>query len=528
MLSRREILAGSAALIASPSIAAPAVATGDKQRVLRFVPRSDLGILDPLWTTALITRNHAYMVFDTLFGVDTAFKPSPQMLAGYSVEDNDLTWRLTLRDGQKWHDGDRVLSRDCVASIKRWGKRDSYGQALLAATNELSAPNDRTILFRLKKPFAFLPDALGKTSPFMPAMMPERLATSDPSKQLREIVGSGPFRFVAAERIPGARAVYERFADYKPREDGVPSRTAGPKRVFFDRVEWQTVPDGATAAAALQSGEVDWLDYPLIDLLPSLKTNPKIMVKVLEKNGQYNFFRMNQLLPPFDKVEIRHALLGAFDQSEFMTAVDGDNHALWRDDVGFFCPGTPLANNADMDILTKPRNIAAAQAAIKAAGYGGEPVIILSATDFPALKALADVGADTLRKVGMNVDYQALDWSGVQQRRVKKGPGGWNGFFSAWDGSDIMSPAGHVMMRGNGLNAWFGWPTEPKLEQLRQDWFGAKDLPQQRQIAKAIQREAFASVPYIPLGQNFQPTAFRSDITGQLEGFALFWNIHRG
>ncbi len=521
--SRRQFLAGSAA-----TVAAPQIAKGEARRTLRFVPRSDLGILDPLWTSALITRNHAYMVFDTLFGMDASFQPSPQMLAGCSVEDDGLTWRLSLRGGQRWHDGERVLARDCVASIRRWGARDSYGQALIAATNELSAPDDRTIVFRLRKPFGFLPNALGKTSPFMPAMMPERLAATDPGKQLTEIVGSGPFRFLARERVPGARAVYERFTDYAPREDGVPSRTAGPKRVFFDRVEWNTVPDAGTAAAALQAGEVDWVDYPSVDLLSLLRSDPKITVRILEKNGQYNFFRMNQLIPPFDRPEIRRALLEAFAQSDFMTAVDGDERELWRDGVGIFCPKSPLANDAGLDVVTKPRDLDAARRAIKAAGYDGAPVVLLAATDFPALKALADVAADTMRKVGLNVDYQALDWAGVQQRRVKRGVGGWNAFCSAWDGSDTLDPAGHVMLRGNGANAWFGWPTEPKLEQLREAWFGAKDLAEQKTIAEAIQREALTSVPYIPAGQNFQPTAFRAELLGQLEGFALFWNVRRG
>ncbi len=521
MLSRRQVLTGAATVIATPALAKA------DARTLRFAPRSDLGILDPLWTSALITRNHAYMVYDTLFGVDAAFRPSPQMLAGASVADDGLAWRLTLREGQTWHDGGRVLARDCVASIRRWGARDSYGQALLAATHELSAPDDRTIVFRLKRPFPYLPDALGKTSSYMPAMMPERLATADPGKPLPEIVGSGPFRFVAGERVPGARAVYERFAGYVPRPDGVPSRTAGPKRVHFDRVEWITVPDGATAAAALQAGEIDWWDYPLVDLLPQLRADPHVKVQLLEKNGQYNFFRMNQLIPPFDDPAIRRAMLGVFDQDDFMHAVAGDDHALWRDRVGIFCPGTPLANDAGLDVLTRPRDPEAAKRALRAAGYDGAPIILLAATDFPALRALAEVAADAMRKVGMAVDYQALDWAGVQQRRVKRGAGGWNAFLSAWDGSDTLDPAGHVMLRGNGADAWFGWPTDPELERLRAAWFAAVDLDEQKVIARAIQREAFNSVPYIPVGQNFQPTAFRSDLSGQLEGFALFWNVRR-
>ena len=525
MVSRREFL-----LTGAAALTAPHLARADAQRVLRFVPRTDLGIVDPIWTTALITRNHAFMVFDTLFGQDSAFRPSPQMLAGYNVEDDERRWTLVLRDGLSWHDGERVLARDCVASIKRWGARDAYGQALMAATDELSAADDRTILFRLKAPFPFLPNALAKSQTNMPAMMPERLAGKGPGVQITEVVGSGPFRFKADERVPGARAVYERFARYKPREDGTPSRTAGPKHVYFDRVEWITMGDAATAANALQAGEIDWWDYPVVDLVPALKARPDLTVRVLDPNGQMNIFRMNQLHPPFDNPAIRRALLGAFDQAEFMTAVAGEDRSLWRDRVGVFCPDTPLATDVGLSVLDGPRDLEGAKRAIGEAGYKGEPIALLVSSDFPVHKALADIGADTMRRIGLNVDYQSLDWGTVQQRRYKKEPvdkGGWSGFFTAWDGADMIDPAGHISLRGNGANSWFGWPTNPKLEQLRDAWFSAEDLAAQKTIADAMQAEALSSVPYIPLGQNFQPTAYRSDLTGLLDGFAAFWNVRR-
>jgi peptide/nickel transport system substrate-binding protein len=252
-MRRREFLAGSAA-----TLALPAVARAQGSRVLKFIPQSDLTVLDPVWTTAYVTRNHAFMVFDTLYGQDSSYRVSPQMVAGHVVENDSRRWKLTLRDGLKWHDGDRVLARDCVASVQRWGKRDAFGQALLAATDELSAPDDRTIEFRLKKPFPLLPDALGKSPSLMCAMMPERLARTDAFTQVTELVGSGPYRFVASERVPGARAVYERFPDYVPRAEGTPDWTAGPKVVNFDRVEWTTIPDASTAASALRNGEQDW------------------------------------------------------------------------------------------------------------------------------------------------------------------------------------------------------------------------------------------------------------------------------
>ena len=247
MIRRRTFLAAAAA-----SLAAPSISRGAVNGALKFIPQSDLTILDPIVTTVYTARNHGYMVFDTLFGQDGNFKYSPQMLAGFTVENDARQWNLTLRDGLLWHDGTPVLARDCVASIKRWAKRDAFGGTLMVATDELSAPDDKTIVFRLNKPFPLLPAALGKPTSPAPAMMPERLANTDPFKQITEIIGSGPFRFIADERVAGARNVYQRFDKYKPRDDGTPDWTAGPKIVHFDRVEWTTIPDAGTKAAALQ------------------------------------------------------------------------------------------------------------------------------------------------------------------------------------------------------------------------------------------------------------------------------------
>ena len=268
-MQRRTFLAASAA-----TLALPAVVRAENQRVLKFIPQSDLAVLDPVWTTAYVTRNHGYMVFDTLYGQTGqkfGFKATPQMVAGHVVENDGKTWKLTLRDGLLFHDGERVLARDCVASIKRWSARDAFGQALMARTDELSAPDDKTIVFRLKQPFPLLPDALGHGASNMCAMMPEHIAETDPFKQITEVIGSGPFRFKADERVQGSFFAYERFDQYRPREDGERSFTAGPKIVHFDRVEWHVQPDYATKAAAMQAGEMDWWENPPADLLPLLQ-----------------------------------------------------------------------------------------------------------------------------------------------------------------------------------------------------------------------------------------------------------------
>jgi len=522
-VKRRTLLAS-----ATAAFAAPAVSRAQSRTTLRFIPQADLSILDPHFNTAYVTRNHAYMVYDTLYGLNGKLQPSGQMVAGHVVDDDGKRWTLTLRDGLKWHDGTPVLARDCVASIRRWGAKDVYGQTLLSVTDSLEAPDDKQIVFRLKHPFPLLPDALGKSGVYMPAMMPERLARTDPGTQVTEITGSGPFRFLADERVSGSRAAYAKFDGYVPIPTGTPDFTSGPKVVHLDRVVWTTVPDPATAAAALQAGETDWWEYASADLLPVLRRNDKITARVQDPIGQAALLRMNWLQPPFDNPAIRRLVLHAVVQSDYLTAMLGDDTALWHEPMGAFTPGTPLANNAGLSAITAPRDFAVLRRQMTDAGYKGERVALIVPTDFPNLKALADVGADMLRRLGMNVDYQAMDWGTLLTRRAKQEPvdqGGWSLFFTFSAGADMATPAGQLMIRGIGEKAWFGWPTDPELERLRDAWFAARDLADQQQVARELQSRVFQTVPFVPLGQYFQPTAYRKTVHGMLDGFATFWNV---
>jgi peptide/nickel transport system substrate-binding protein len=526
-MRRRSFLASAAA---AASLGMPAIARGAASNVLKFVPQADLAVLDPVWTTTYQSRDHGFLVFDTLFGLDSNFKASPQMAAG-SVSDNDgKTWRITLRPDLMFHDGSKVLARDCAASIRRWGARDGFGQALMAATDEIGAPDDKTIVFRLKYPFPLLPDALAKTPPSMCPMMPERLAKTDPYKQITEMVGSGPYRYKVDERVAGSLVVYERNANYVPRPDGTPNGTAGPKIAHIDRIEWHIIPDPGTVAAAVQNGEIDWWLVPDADLLPLLRKQRNVKVENTVPTGFIATMRFNQLNPPFDNPAIRRALLGAVQQSDYMIGMVGTDQDLWHVPCGVFTPNTPLATDAGMDVLTSKRDPAKVKRDLEAAGYKGEKVVVLTPTDIASAKALADITADTLKHVGMNVDAQAMDWATLVGRRAKMDPveqGGWSVFHTSWSGLDQINPAGHIFLRANGKSAAPGWPTSAKIEQLRDAWFKAPDLAAQQTLARELQLQAFQDVPYIPLGQYFQPTAFQSNLTGVLSGNPVFWNIRR-
>ena len=526
MLHRRTIL--TAAAVAP--LYRPSVSRAADRSVLKFIPQADPALLDPVQSPALVSRNHGLMVFDTLYGTDGSFNIQPQMAAGHVVEDDGHRWTITLRDGLMFHDGAPVRARDAVASIQRWWNIDVLGKQLASLTDELSAPDDRTIRFRLKQPFASLPFALGKPSRCC-FIMPERLAQTDIAKQVSEIIGSGPFRFVASERLSGQLAVYEKFAGYVPRSEA-PSFTAGAKVVHVDRVEWHTLPDASTASAALRTGEMDWWEQPTPDLLAQLRSSRGVTVQVKDKSGVLGLLQFNHLQPPFNNPAIRRAFLPGIEQSDYMIATIGDDHSLWQDKVGYFLPGSPAASDAGMEALTSPRSIDRVKAALKEAGYNGEKVVFLVPTDIPALNAMSEIAGDMFRRSGVNLDYQTLDWGTVLPRLNSQEPverGGWSVWCNYAPGVLAVNPVSHTFLRGIGAKGFSGagWPTSEALERERDAYMTTADPAEQQRIAREMQKQAFQDVPYIPTGFYFQPTAYRSNLTGIVEGMPVFWNVKR-
>ncbi len=525
-MRRRHLLAAMGApLLGSPAFAQPAAS-----RTLRYVPQTDLTVLDPVFTTAYITRHHSLMIYDQLFGLDAQLRPQPQMVESYDASSDGLLWSFRLRDGLLFHDGEPVRGRDCIASIRRWGQRDSLGQVLLSRTAEMTAPDDRSFTIRLTKPFGPMLDALGKVGPSALFVMPERIAATDANTQIRETIGSGPFRFVANERIVGSRVVYERNPAYRPREDGTVSWAAGPKRVHFDRVEWTVMPDPGTAAAAIRNGEVDWWENPPNDLAPVLRRSRDIMVKRSSPLGTFGTGIFNCLHPPFDKPAVRRVILNAMSQEDFMTAAAGADPALWNAKTGVFTPGSPLANDAGMAAITGPRDIERSKRELREAGYNGETIVMLAPSDQQALMGIAEVGRDLFVRLGMEVDYRVSDWGTLVQRRASRetpDKGGWNFFHTTWNGLDGINPGVMTFLRANGTRAWFGWPTVPALDTLREQWFDAPDLAAQRAAASEIQRTVLEEAPYLPSGQYFGNTAFRRSITEPISEVFAFWDVRR-
>jgi len=530
-MRRRDVLAGVAGAAAASALARPALAQPEGQRVLRFVPYADLSIFDPIWTTADIVRDHGYMVYDTLYGLDGQFQPQPQLAEGHAFEDGGRLCTITLREGPVFHDGEPVRAQDCVASLERWMAVAAMGQTLKLWLDELSALDDRRLRFRLRRPFPRLIDVLAQAIAPVPFIMPQRVARTDPGQQIADLTGSGPFRFKRDEYQSGHLAVYERFARYVPTPAGGSGLTAGPKTVHFDRVEWRRIPDPSTAAAALQREEVDWYSDPPAELLDFLKAARGIEIGRMELLPSVCVMRFNWLHPVFDDKRLRQALLPAIDQADFVMAAVGTDESRYQIGTGFFPPGSSMASDAGLEPLKGPRDLDKAKRLMREAGYKGELIRLLGATDTTTTTPLAQVAADLLQRLGFNLDLALLESGTVTQRRRSMEPvehGGWSVSCWAFPGLWFENPATHILLRGNGRDAWFGWPSVPRLEELRDAWLEAGDLDARQKIARDMQIVAMDELPCIPLGTIHRSTALSSKLRDRVTGFPIFWNLRRG
>ncbi|MGI9481381.1 MAG: ABC transporter substrate-binding protein [Hyphomicrobiales bacterium] len=522
--TRRQFFAAMAAIpIALGAAGAATEALAEK--VLRVIPHADLKNLDPIWTTAYISRNHGYLIYDTLFAMDENFSPQPQMVESWTTSDDKLTWTFKLRDGLKWHDGGDVTAEDCIASLQRWGKRDGMGQQLFGVIDSLTAADAKTIVMKLKKPYGLVLESIGKISSNVPFMMPKRIAETDPFKQIQEHIGSGPFIFKQDEWVPGNKVVYVKNPNYVPRSEP-PSAAAGGKVVKVDRVEWTYFPDQTTAMNALINNEVDYFESPTNDLMPILESNPDVVVEINDPLGNIGFARFNHLLPPFDKAEVRRAAIMAMKQEDYMAGALGDKK-FWKTCYSVFPCGTPLDNNMGSDVI-KTGNIEKAKDALVKSGYDGTPVIIMQPTDVPVLSAFSLITAEKLRKIGMKVEVQAMDWSTLTSRRAKRDPvadGGWNMFHTWWIGADVIDPMA-IAFSGNPDKGWFGWPTDDELEKQRAAYAVAETLDDKKKIGEKVQDRLWAVGASGHLGQFFVPVAYRKNVKGLIKSpVQFFWNM---
>jgi peptide/nickel transport system substrate-binding protein len=527
--TRRTLLGGVAAAAVTPAIviAQPAPPAS---RTVRAILHGDIPTFDPIWTTANMAANHGALVYDTLFGIDEKVTAQPQMVGRHGVSDDKLTLTMELREGLKWSDGTDVTSRDCVASIRRWAARDGAGQHMMQRVADVSPGDARTIVIKFKEPYGIALDAMAKTSTPFCFMMREKEALTDPMQKIETTIGSGPFIMNERETRPGTQYVYDKNPAYRPRSEA-PSWIAGGKVAHVDRVIIQNVPDAQTAIAALQAGEVDYVETPSLDSIRDLERDRDIMLAPRSPLGDVGWIRLNFLHPPFNNVKARQAVLWAVNQESHLKASFVDPRFYQKCGAYLTC-GTPMENDANTEWFRSGPNPERARQLLRESGYNGEPVTLLQATNIVYMNNTAQILAQELRGIGFNIQVVPMDWSGVVQRRaVKAAPdqGGWNIFLTSADGLSSGNPIWAAAHAATGERGWFGWPSDEKHEQLRNAWVGASDLAARQRIAREMQENAWNFVPTVYYGQWKQPVAHRRNVTGWIStpGCVPFWNVRK-
>jgi peptide/nickel transport system substrate-binding protein len=529
MANRRQLLGGAAAaagLAALPG-GLRAQSTGG---TLRVIPHASLTILDPVATTGYIVRNHGYLVYDTLYAQDANLAVQPQMAADFpEVSADGLTHRITLRDGLAWHDGSPVTAEDCALSLIRWGQVDGMGQRLFSYVESVTHDGPKTIVIQLSRPYGLLLQSIGKLSTNVPFMMPKRFAEYPTSQRIGadEVIGSGPFTFNAGEFRPGARVVYERNPNYVPRSEPA-SNAAGGKVAYLDAVEWINFPDPNTQLNALMTGEVDYWEQVPADLAPIVASAPGVNVQNFNPLGNMGMARFNSLQGASANPGVRRAIARALNQTDLLLAAVGSPE-YGQPCFSVFPCGTPFANEAGNDFIAEP-DLEDAKRILAESGYNGERFVVLATTDIPVQTNYIQVIVDTMQRMGINVDAQAMDWATVLQRRASKNPiedGGWNMFVTWWEGADLLNPVVQFALAANGDGAWVGWADDPQIEAMRTEFAEASGEAAQIAIAERIQARFFEQNFHAVLGQFFVPTGFRDNVSGILEAPPFFWNIQK-
>ena len=501
-----------------------------QESVLRIVPHSNLAVLDPIWTTAYMSRNHGYMIYDTLFGTDENAKIKPQMVESWTESGDHRLWSFKLRKGLAFHDGAPVTGDDVIASLQRWGKRDAMGSALMTFVQSMDSPTPDTFRIFLGEACGFVLEALGKPSSNVPFIMPKRVAETDAFKQIEDYIGSGPFIFKKDEFKPGDKAVYLKNTKYVPRSEP-PSGTAGGKNVYVDRVEWNlALRDAQAQVNALKNGEVDIIEALGFDHYETVKADTTLQLPLYANLGLQYMARFNHLHKPFDNAKVRQAAIAAMTQEPFLRAQVGVKE-LYKTCPSMFVCNTPYGSLAGSDLQAKS-TMKKAQDLLKASGYDGTPIVIMKPTDLASIQKLPDVAAQLLRQAGFKVDLQAMDWQTLVGRRAKKDPidkGGWHMFLTAWNVFDVWSPIANPTMDTRGeKSGWFGWASDDKMIEIRNQFMRATDEPTKKKLADQLHARAFEVGTHAPLGEYNQPMATRKNITGFfITNGNIYWNLKK-
>lgn len=523
-ITRREFVATATAF----TVAGRTTAQASTGKTIKAV--GDIPSYDPVTSSSDPVQQHGSMIYDTLFGIDAQQNPQPQMVEKYVLSDDKRTWMFELRDGLRFHDGTEVTSADVVPSIRRWAARDGMGQAMTDYVKDITATDRKTFTIQLREPYGLLPFSLAKTAGLLCYVMRKKEAETDPNQKIDTVIGSGPFRFNQGETKPGIQYVYDKNTDYVPRNEPADGFSGG-KVVKVDRIIYVNMPDPQTALGALQAGEIDFFGDAPDDILNQVAQDKNIKLQVINPLGSIGAIRLNSLQPPFDNAKCRQAMLHIVKQIDYLKANFSDPQ-FYRTCASYFACGGPMENSANTSWFETAPDYSKAKQLLKEGGYDGRPVVVLQPTNWTLGKTSAEILAAQMRRAGINVQMEPLEFGAAMSRRASKASpnqGGWNIFITTGNVGLVGVPV-HLFHQANGERAWFGWPSDSKLEELRFRWAVADTLEERKRLAEQIQEEGWNYVPHVWFGQWVSPALMRANIKGMLSlpgVISPWWNVEK-
>ncbi|PZW44765.1 peptide/nickel transport system substrate-binding protein [Humitalea rosea] len=517
------------ALALVPIALSAALGAARAEQTLRVSLNTELQVLDPIVTTINATRVFAYLVYDTLFAIDADGNYQPQMVDTYTISDDSLTYRFHLRDGLEWSDGKPVTAEDAVASIRRWAQREALGVQIMRVAESLNVIDARTFELKLREPYAYVLEALGKPGHTIPVMMPARLANLPASAAVPEVVGSGPFLFDQAGWRPGERATFRRNPRYHPRAEPA-SGLAGGKVVHFDRVDLISMPDQATRVAALQANEMDFLEIIPADFIAPMRRNRNITLAQPSGAGQIMaIIGLNHAQPPFNNPLVRRAAQAAVIQEEVVASIGLPPEMYLNSCESLYMCNTPSQSSAGAAIFQNA-GTERARALLRESGYNNEPVVFLHSQSSALLNPMGLVIADQMKRAGFNVQLATSDYATVAQRRFNRGPvneGGWSVVNIIWNGVDLVNPLANPGVAYNCAD-YSGWTCDERQTELITKLARARTAEERAKLADELQLAFHDNVNYILGGQFSAPAAYRAELQNVIEfPIAVFWNMSR-
>ena len=439
------------------------------------------------------------------------------MVGDWSISPDGLTYTFTLREGLMYHDGRPVTAAPVVASIQRWAGKALGGRAIFDPfVVSMQALDDTTFQIVLSEPIGLiLPTIASQRLPVLTVQTSEDAALHY-LDHAPNTIGSGPFTLVSWE--PGNTLIWDRWDGYVPRNEPT-SGWAGSKFVMVDRVENVFVVDPNTRAALLESGEVDLVHQLPVDLFPSMDANLEVTT-FFDPHANTNQLRFNHLWPPTSNKLFRQAMALAIDQAEYVAAMQPIPFA--RECYSIWGCGTALETTTDADRFLSRVDLTGAQELLAASGYAGEVVVLMAAANFTEILNAGIVSNAVLARLGVNVDFQQMDWTAMAEKRnVRARPdaGGWS-MFHTW--SSAREPHDSLFFNPQ----WAGWYENPVVEQLKQDYLRAPDLAERRAIAKQLQIIFMDEFPSIIVGEHYGYSGMRAGVRDFINTpIHVFWRV---